>query len=60
MFSFKKINIMEGKKFQKQFSKIFQNKRHIHRLKRFTMSQEKIIRTINTGIYPNQVIRLQG
>lgn len=33
MFSLKKMTIEEEKTIQKEFSKIFQNKRHIHRLK---------------------------
>lgn len=57
MSSLKKITIMEEEKFQKQFSKIFQNKSIFTK---GILSQEKVIKTTNTGIHPNKVMSFQS
>lgn len=59
MSSLKKITIMEEEKFQKQFSKIFQNKSIFTDWKGI-LSQEKVIKTTNTGIHPNKVMSFQS
>lgn len=59
MSSLKKITIMEEEKFQKQFSKIFQNKSILIDWKGI-LSQEKIIKTTNTVIHPNKVMSFQS